>query len=77
MDEDRLQLQLRCAAAEEKAESLRLKLQALQGTKAQGKLEKLQQDFDELQGAYTQLEERTKLRSQPITRLMVTLAGTR
>ncbi len=42
MDEYMLQLQSRCAAAEEKAEDLRIELQALQGQDAEGKIASLQ-----------------------------------
>ncbi len=37
MDENMLQLQTRCAAAEEKAEDLRIELQAIQGQNAEEK----------------------------------------
>jgi hypothetical protein len=53
MDEDRRQLQIRCADAEEKAENLRMEPQALQGPDdAEGRADKLQKELEDLQEAY-------------------------
>jgi hypothetical protein len=48
MDENRLQLQIRCAAAEEKAEDLQLKLQALIGKDSEEKIASLKKEFGDL-----------------------------
>jgi hypothetical protein len=48
MDENRLQLQIRCAAAEKKAEDLRQELQALRGRDDVGKIASLEQDLENL-----------------------------
>jgi hypothetical protein len=45
MDKNRLQLQIRCAAAEEKAEDLQLDLQALIGRDSEGKIVILQKSL--------------------------------
>jgi hypothetical protein len=54
MDENMLQLQTRCAAAEEKAEDLRIELQARQGQNAEGKIASLQRDLEK---SRTKIEE--------------------
>jgi hypothetical protein len=63
-DTDRLQLQIRCAAAEEKAEGLQEELQALQGSAAEGKTEKLQKKFEDLLGKHTKVQERHSRQSK-------------
>jgi chromosome segregation ATPase len=54
MDENMLQLQTRCAAAEEKADDLRIELQAIQVQNAEGKIASLQR---ELEKSRTKIEE--------------------
>jgi hypothetical protein len=56
MDENRLQLQIRCAAAEEKAEDLRLELQALQGRDEEGKIASLQRELENLRKKFTKAQ---------------------
>jgi hypothetical protein len=63
MDDDRLQLQIRCAAAEEKAENHQEELQALLESAAEGKLAKLQK-FEDLLGKHTKVQERYSRQSK-------------
>jgi hypothetical protein len=70
LDEDRLQLQIRCAAAEEKAENLQEELQALQGSAAERKTEKLQKEFEDLLESNTKVKEKNLRQSKVITSMI-------
>jgi hypothetical protein len=58
MDENRLQLQIRCAAAEEKAEDLQLELQALKGRDFEGKIASLQKELRDLRTKLVKAQEK-------------------
>ncbi len=51
MDDTRLQLQIQCAAAQEKAEDLRRELQAIMEKDSEGKIASLQEEVGELRKA--------------------------
>ncbi len=51
MDDTKLQLQIRCAAAEEKAEGLQRELRVIIEKDSEGKIASLQQEFGELRKA--------------------------
>ena len=58
MDEHRLQLQIRCAAAEENSEDLKLELQALKRREAEGKIDGLQEELEDLRSKFSKVQER-------------------
>ncbi len=58
MDENRLQLQIRCAVAEEKAEDLQLELQALKGRDSEGKIVSLQKELGDLRAKLAKAQEK-------------------
>jgi hypothetical protein len=60
MDENRLQLQIRCAAAEEKAEDLRLELQALRERDDEKRIASLQKDLENLRKELTKAQGKQK-----------------
>jgi hypothetical protein len=51
MDDTKLQLQIRCAAAEEKAEDLQLERQVIMEKDSEGKIASLQEELGELRKA--------------------------
>ncbi len=51
MDDTRLQLQIRCAAAQEKAENLQRELQVIVDKDSEGKIASLQEELGELRKA--------------------------
>jgi hypothetical protein len=69
MDADRLQLQIRCAAAEEKAEDLQKELQALQVPGGEGKMERLQKELEDLQNLCRRKQGALHGRMRAVTRL--------
>jgi hypothetical protein len=65
MDEDRLQLQIRCAVAEEKAENLQQELCAIQETDAKEKAESsLQKELEDLRKKHAKVTERYSRQSK-------------
>ncbi len=60
MDDTRLQLQIRYAAAEEKAEDLQLERQVIMGKDSEGKITSLQEELGEFRKANQRLDEKLR-----------------
>jgi hypothetical protein len=63
VDEHRLQLQIRCAAAEENSEDLQRELKALKGGDAEGKIDGLQKDLEDLRLKFAKAQEKYSAQS--------------
>jgi hypothetical protein len=69
-DENRLQLQIRCAAAEEKAEDLQQELQALKGRDSEGKVGSLPKELCDLRTKLAKAQKENDILRKGIVALM-------